>query len=71
MERDGFILDREPRYYTEYDAEELLTLGYSDTQLSGIRECLSKRGLYLKGEAGAMSLPAEDEPSASKPERKR
>jgi hypothetical protein len=75
MERDGFILDREPRYFTEYDAEELLTLGYSDEQLGGIRECLSKRGLYLKGEARvkaeAIPMPAEDEPSTSKPERKR
>ena len=75
MERDGFILDREPRYFTEYAAEDLLTLGYSEEQLGGIRECLAKRGLYLKGEgevkAQAFALPIpEEEPSAErKPER--
>jgi hypothetical protein len=75
MERDGFILDREPGYFIEQSAEELLALGYSEEQLSGIRECLARRGLHLKGEvelkAEALPLPVEDEPSASKPERKR
>lgn len=58
MEHDGFILDREPRYFTEYDADELKALGYSDAQLSGIRECLAKRGLYIKGESARPKAPA-------------
>jgi len=51
MERDGLILDREPRYFTEHSADELTALGFNDIQLSGIRECLAKRKLYLKGES--------------------
>lgn len=72
MERDGFILDREPRFFIEYDANELLALGFGDEQIAGIRECLAKRGLHLKGEgevkAQAFALPIpDDEPS--KPDR--
>lgn len=77
MERDGFILDREPKFYTEFTADELRALGFSDKQLAGIRECLSKRNLFFKGEstakALAIALPLpEDQPTFSpKPDRRR
>lgn len=77
IERDGFILDREPKFFTEHTADELRALGYSDKQLAGIRECLSKRNLFFKGESApkalAIALPLpEDEPVISpKPDRRR
>lgn len=58
MERDGFILDREPRFFTEHTEDELITLGFSTLQLKGIRECLAGHQLSLKESEVKAPAPA-------------
>ena len=60
----GFILDLDPQFYASHTEAELLALGYTRVQLSGIAEALQRFNLKFKASAPATPAAPATPPAA-------